>query len=400
MEKATELKVLFWPGWWYPSRLNPMSGIFIQRHAQAVSSLCDVAVLYIVPDPGLARKQVMETTSENGLRITRIFFRPGTRVPGLAKLADLVRYYRLSRLGLKAVREDFGIPDILHVQVNPPLGQIAYILAHAGRTPCIFSEHWSGYFPESGDYKGLFRKWFTRRLVRKAKAVTVVSLAAQNAMQRHGLENEYHVIANVVDPVLFTPKREKSREGKKNILHVSGFNLCKNLPGMLRAVKKLAEKRDDFQLHMVGDGAGRGELEELAARLGIKDRVVRFHGRKNDAEVAGFMRRADLFLMFSDYENSPCVIAEAFASGLPVIATRTGGIPEHVHDDNGILVAPGDEEGLARAIAFMLDHPGNYDAAKIREYALRNFSPDVIGRRFHGLYRRVAAAAAEGRHAK
>ena len=102
--------------------------------------------------------------------------------------------------------------------------------------------------------------------------------------------------------------------------------------------------------------------------------------------------------MFSDYENSPCVIAEAFASGLPVIATRTGGIPEHVHDDNGILVAPGDEEGLARALASMLDHAGEYDAVKIREYALRNFGPDAVGRRFHDLYLKVAAAAR--RHGK
>jgi glycosyltransferase involved in cell wall biosynthesis len=387
------MKVLFWPGWWYPSRVDPLSGIFIQRHALAVATSCDVAVLYIVPDPGLARKRVVETTSENGLRVTRIFFRPGTRVPGLAKLADLVRYYRLSRLGLRAVSKDFGDPDILHVQVNPPLGQIAFILAHAGKTPCVFTEHWSGYFPESGAYHGLFRKIFTRLLVRKARAVTVASLAAQKAMQRHGLENEYHVIANVVDTGLFTPDREKSKNGKKIVLHVSGFNPCKNIPGMLRAVKKLSQARDDFELHLVGDGAARADLEALSAQLGIREHFVRFHGRKNEAQVAGFMRRADLFLMFSDYENSPCVIAEAFASGLPVIATRTGGIPEHVNDDNGILVAPGDEEGLARALALVLDRAGDYDAGKIREYALRNFSPDVIGRRFHELYRRVVAAA-------
>jgi glycosyltransferase involved in cell wall biosynthesis len=400
LEKANKLKVLFWPGWWYPSRINPLSGVFIQRHAQAVSSFCRIAVLYIVPDPGLAKKHVVETTVEKGLRVTRIFFRPGPGIPWLAKLADIVRYYRLSRLGLKAVREDSGTPDILHVQVNPPLGQIAYILAHAGRTPCIFSEHWSGYFPESGAYRGFIRKCFTRLLVRKARAVTVVSLAAQKAMQRHGLENDYHVIPNVVDLGLFTPAPGKNRDGKKIVLHVSGFNPCKNIPGILRAVKMLAEKRNDFELHLVGDGAGRGDLEELAASLQIKDRVVRFHGRKSEEEVSGFMRRADLFLMFSDYENSPCVIAEAFASGLPVIATRTGGIPEHVHDDNGILVAPGDVAGLARALAFMLDHPGNYDSGKIREYALRNFSPDAIGRRFYDLYRSVADAAAEGQDAK
>jgi len=398
VEKTNKLKVLFWPGWWYPSRLSPLSGVFIQRHAQAVVSFCEVAVLYITADPGLAKKHVIETASENGLRVTRIFFRPGTRVPGLAKLADLVRYYRLSRLGMQAVREDFGAPDILHVQVNPPLGLIAYLLAHTGRTPYVFSEHWSGYFPESGAYRGFFRKRFTRLLVGKARALTVVSRAAQKAMQRHGLENDFHVIANVVDLDLFTPAREKSVGGKKNILHVSGFNACKNIPGMLRAVKILSQKRDDFELHLVGDGPGRSDLEELAASLGILDRVVRFFGRKSEADVAGFMRRADFFLLFSDYENSPCVIGEAFATGIPVIATRTGGIPEHVHEGNGMLVEPGDEQGLARALDLMLEHSGDYDAKEIREYARQNFSPDVIGRSFYDLYLSMAAAAAKGRH--
>ena len=76
-KKQTKLKVLFWPGWWYPSRLDPLSGIFIQRHAQAVSSFCEVAVLFIVPDPGLAKKACRGNTSENSLRVTRIFYRPG-----------------------------------------------------------------------------------------------------------------------------------------------------------------------------------------------------------------------------------------------------------------------------------------------------------------------------------
>jgi hypothetical protein len=50
------MKVLFWPGWWYPGRSSPLSGIFVQRHAEAVSLFCDTAVLFIVPDPGLGEK--------------------------------------------------------------------------------------------------------------------------------------------------------------------------------------------------------------------------------------------------------------------------------------------------------------------------------------------------------
>jgi glycosyltransferase involved in cell wall biosynthesis len=393
LEKQNKLKILFWPGWWYPSRVSPLSGVFIQRHAEAVTLFCDTAVLFIVPDPGLGKKFIVESAAEKNLQVTRIYFRPAPPIPLIAKLVDMASYYRLSRIGQKAIREKFGKPDIVHIHVNPPLGLIIYALTHFRKTPCVFSEHWSGYFPESGAYKGFFRKLFTKLLINKAKAVTVVSHAAQKAMLRHGLKNNYHVIANVVDTELFAPALVKNENSKKQILHVSGFNPCKNIRGILHAVKKLAAKRDDFELHIIGDGLSRRDLETMAIGLGIKDRVVHFHGKKTAYAVAGFMRQADFFLLFSDYENSPCVIAEAFAAGIPVIATRVGGIPEHVHEDNGILVDPGDEAGLSKAIDFMLDNHKNFAADKIREYALKTFRPDVVGRLFYDIYQSVAVAA-------
>jgi glycosyltransferase involved in cell wall biosynthesis len=386
LEKENRLKVLFWPGWWYPSRVSPLSGIFVQRHAEAVSLFCDTAVLFIVPDPGLGKKFIVESTAEKNLQVTRIYFRPSPPVPIIAKLVDIVNYYRLSRIGQISIREKFGKPDIVHIHVNPPLGLIIYALTHFRRTPCIFSEHWSGYFPESGAYRGFFRKLFTKLLVNKAKAVTVVSHASQKAMLRHGLKNKYYVIPNVVDTELFAPALVKNEKSKKQILHVSGFNPCKNINGILLAVKKLAEKRDDFELHIIGDGPSREGLETMAIGLELKDRVIHFHGKKNDSAVADFMRRADFFLLFSNYENSPCVIAEAFAAGIPVIATRSGGIPEHVNKKNGLLVDPGDENKLCSAIDFMIDHHNNFDAKTIREYALKNFHPQVIGRLFFNIY--------------
>ena len=400
MEKHNKIKVLFWPGWWYPNRLSALSGIFVQRHAEAVSLFCDTAVLFIVPDPGLGEKFIVENTIEKNLHVTRIYFRPAPPIPVIAKLIDMVSYYHLSRVGQKIIREKFGKPDIVHIHVNPPLGLIIYALSHFRRTPRVFSEHWSGYFPESGAYRGFFRKLFTKLLIKKVKAVTVVSHAAQEAMLRHGLKNQYHVIPNVVDTELFTPALIKNKNSKKQILHVSGFNPCKNIKGVLHAVKKLAEKRDDFELHIIGDGLSRRNLETMANDLDLKDRAVYFHGKKTASAVAGIMKQADFFLLFSDFENSPCVIAEAFAAGIPVIATRVGGIPEHVHEDNGILVDPGDEAGLAKAIDFMLDNHQNFAADKIREYALKIFRPDMVGRLFYDIYQSLAVGANDARNHK
>jgi len=355
-----------------------------------VSLFCDTAVLFIVPAPGLEKKFIVENAVEKNLQVTRIYFRPAPPIPMIAKLVDMARYYRLSGIGHKIIREKFGKPDIVHIHVNPPLGLIIYALTHIRKTPCIFSEHWSGYFPESGAYKGFFRKRFTKSLIKKAKTVTVVSHASQKAMLHHGLKNEYHVIANVVDTELFAPAAVKNDSDKRQILHVSGFNPCKNIAGILHAVKKLSGKRDDFELHLIGDGPDRGELEALALGLGLKDRFVYFHGRKTAAAVAAAMRQADFFLLFSDYENSPCVIAEAFATGIPVIATRSGGIPEHVNEKNGLLVEPGDGDGLAAAIDFMLDHHREYDAKAIRAYALKNFHSQAVGQLFFDIYRALA----------
>jgi glycosyltransferase involved in cell wall biosynthesis len=103
------------------------------------------------------------------------------------------------------------------------------------------------------------------------------------------------------------------------------------------------------------------------------------------------MRDGDGLVLFSDYENLPCVVAEAMACGLPVIATRVGGVPEQVFPGSGLLIEPRDEEGLQRAMAEMIDHAGRFDRAAIREFAEREYSLAAVGRRFLQLYRDALA---------
>ncbi len=383
------IHVLFWPGWWYPNRTDPLGGIFIKKHAEAVSRYCDVSVLYITPDPGLKEKKYdLNYSLENNLRTLRFYYRPCSHLPLISKISEFINYVIAGSRGLRFLKETTGSPDMIHVNVNPPAGLIFLLFTRLRKIPFIFTEHWSGYLPANGSYKGWLRKWLTRWLVKRAGAVTTVSENLKNAMLAHKLEGRYHVVPNVVDTDLFQlPTGKDDRPGKKRrILHVSGLVPVKNIPGILRVMKRLAGKRDDFEFYIVGDGEAKEELEKSASELGILNEVVFFQGGKSVEEVAACMRESDFLLLFSDYENSPCVIVEAMASGLPVLATGVGGIPELVNERTGVLVEPRDEEGLLMALESMLDNYSRYDKDYLRAEAVKRFSYEAVGKEFFNMY--------------
>ena len=102
--------------------------------------------------------------------------------------------------------------------------------------------------------------------------------------------------------------------------------------------------------------------------------------------MADMYRHSDFLLLFSNFENLPCVIVEAFACGLPVLATRVGGIAEIVDDTRGVLVDAGDEEALLAQTNHLLNHARNYNAEAIRQYAVERFAPVVIGGQIGSVY--------------
>jgi len=205
----------------------------------------------------------------------------------------------------------------------------------------------------------------------QADIVCPVSEDLKRHIESYGIRARFHVIPNVVDASLFYPAENKDRaqEGnKKRLLLVALLDPKKGVLYLLEALARLKEKRDDFVLDIVGDGPNRAEYEELSHKLGLRD-IVRFHGLKTKQEVVEFMRKADIFVLPSEWENLPCVIIEAMASGLPVVATKVGGIPEIISGKIGLLVPPRDTEALARAVDYMLDHYQDYSTEELFKYA-------------------------------
>jgi glycosyltransferase involved in cell wall biosynthesis len=132
---------------------------------------------------------------------------------------------------------------------------------------------------------------------------------------------------------------------------------------LLAACRNLRAQGVEVRLTLAGDGPERGKIRELIHREGLADRVS-LPGAVPYREVAGLMAAADLLVMPSliapsgDRDGIPNVILEALLCEVPVVASAVSGIPEVIRDgDTGWLTAPGDPEGLARAVAAALADP-------------------------------------------
>ena len=214
-----------------------------------------------------------------------------------------------------------------------------------------------------------------------------VSLDLQRCMEGHGIHNHYKVIYNLVNTDMFRLGEAKT-EQKKRILHISTLrDEAKNFSGILRTIERLRQQRNDFELHVIHDYEA-PEFKAFVKEHNLSDCVF-FHGKKTSAEVAQAYQNADFFVLFSNFENLPCVIVEAFASGLPVLSTAVGGIAEIVSPERGILIPQGDEDALLQGMIQMLDHYQDYDSETIRKYAVETFAADNIGQQIYQEYQKV-----------
>jgi glycosyltransferase involved in cell wall biosynthesis len=389
MHGENKLKVLYLPRW-YPNRYDPMPGLFIERHARSVAAHVDVAVLYIHQDEQLrGRKFEIDRSKDDELLQLKVYYKPArASFPGISQFINLWRYIKYHRKGFRLIREEFGEPDLLHVNVLTRLGMIALLYKWMSGTPYVITEHWTRYLPHMDNFKGGIRKAMTRLVVRKAAAVLPVTDNLRKAMEKHGLENKnYKIIPNVVDMKMFSINDHHYHNTNKHFIHVSCFeDKQKNISGILRVLKKLTGIRTDWTCRMIGEGIHLEKLIGYAKELNIEEKFVYFTGLKENEELAKLMAEADFQVMFSRFENLPVVILESYACGVPVLSTDVGGISEHLSDDLGLLIKSEDEDQLLEKLIYLLDHHDEYDKEKIRKYAESHFSREVIGEQLASVY--------------
>jgi N-acetyl-alpha-D-glucosaminyl L-malate synthase BshA len=239
----------------------------------------------------------------------------------------------------------------------------------------------------------------TRYSIQSSDAITAVSdyLRRETVARFDLAEGCIEVIPNFVDLDVY--KRDArpchratfaQSDEERLIVHVSNFRPVKRVEDVVRVFARVAQQMP-ARLLLVGDGPDRGRAQRVAEEEGIDDRVV-FLGKQQS--VVEILSCADLFLLPSESEAFGLVALEAMACGVPVVASRVGGIPEVVQEpETGRLAAVGDVEAMAAAAVELIGDRDRWAAAShaAREAASR-FSADRVVPRYEELYRRVLDA--------
>ena len=370
------MKVLFLPGW-YPNRTHATLGNFVQRHALALDTRHEETVVHAVKDP--AARSMQWETRRNGQLAEHILYTP--RGP-LARL-------RAVHLRIAQLHKQEGRFDVMHGNILHATAPQLWMAHRSWGIPFLVSENWTGYHLDAVQRLPLAQRLAMHAADRRAALLCPVSQHLAFALQRHGFRTPSLVVPNVVNTELFHTAASVPAPARTRFLHVSTLvDAHKNVTGLLTAFAEAKQQAPAIHLHILGDGDSRPH-QATAERLGLDDRSVRFSGTAGPASIARHMQESDAFVLPSNVENLPCVILEAFASGLPVLATDVGGIPEHLTTERGILIPRGNMASLRDAMVALANAERAYDPVAIRRYAVDRFSEPVVAEAFHAAYERI-----------
>ena len=244
-----------------------------------------------------------------------------------------------------------------------------------------------------------YRRWFARCLRNQCRTAAAVAYVTRSGLQHRYPPSEEAFLTHYSSVHLtgldFASGPRSFRKTSVTLIFVGMMERLYKGPDLLiRALRLCREQGVDLRLVMVGDGRHRGDLKRLAARLGLRDRVV-FRGRLAGADsVRGELDRATIFVLPSRGEGLPRAMIEAMARGLPCIGSSVGGIPELLEPED--TVPPNDVRALAEKIREVVGDPARMERMSFRNLErAREFREDLLRKKRIEFYRELRARTRE-----
>jgi glycosyltransferase involved in cell wall biosynthesis len=309
---------------------------------------------------------------------------------------------RFDRNVLRQLAEEVEIQQAHYIQTHSVKSHFLLSrLCNKIAVPWIAFHH--GYTDE--DLKMRLFNQLDRFSLPKATAVVTVCEAFAKDIQRYGIPWEkIRVLHNSLDPE-WAERPELAEEAARirSALHLGGpvilcagrFSKEKGHAVLITAAQLLRAEGRVYTILLVGDGPLRAQMEDLVRRKGLEASIV-FVGQKGD--VRPYFSASDILVLPSLSEGSPNVILEAMAAQLPIVATKVGGVPEIVVNENtGLLVASNDAAELAAAIRRLIENAGLSQALAHQAYRRlkEHFSPAQYDAALFNIYEAVSAGKSE-----
>lgn len=198
-------------------------------------------------------------------------------------------------------------------------------------------------------------------------------------------KNRIPVILNGVNLSKCEPKVDYSVNGNFKILHIGRFSEQKNHIGLLAAFKVFHEKHFDSELILIGDGEKRAEIEDFVKDNGLEN-AVKFLGLQTN--VYGYLHNADVFTLPSNYEGLPMTLIEAMGTGLPIVATKVGGVPDMLTDGESALLVLNSLDEISNAFEeYYLDENKRKCHGENARMRADAFSSRIMGEKYAKLYK-------------
>ncbi|MES2098578.1 MAG: glycosyltransferase [Pseudomonadota bacterium] len=347
-------------------------GVFNQQQFDRLAERVDLSVLVAVPWPQALRRPGRYWTArrEGRKRWAYVDYFVFWYVPGVAQALHSLFFFAslvLQRPALlfftrwQALLGSWGFPDAV---ATAAVGAMT-------RTPVLMKVHGT----DVNDYLDVpGKRWQILAAARRCHAVMAPSMALRTRLIDAGVAgHSVHVVYNGVDATRFQPGDRRGARARlgldaetQTLLFVGNLKVAKGCVELIEAFVTLAPTHPTLGLAIVGDGEARTTLARLAAEAGLTERV-RFVGKADHAILPVWFAASDVLCLPSHNEGVPNVVLEAMACGVPVVATRVGGIPEVVPDYAGVLVPVRDNTSLVAALESALTR--QWDRERISSHA-------------------------------
>lgn len=349
---------------WYPSNTRPESGIFVARDVELLARDHDVDVVHLVNPQIQAHSS---TESIDGIRVHRFPLAPSNPV-------SVVRAATMIRRMLPSF-------DILHTMAFSAL--IPFFALRVGR-PWLHTEHWSGIVaPQTVPFSMRVTMPITRLLLKRPDVVVAVSnhLARYITAHRRGPVDVVPNAVSMADSV--APRRQTI--GTLRLLGVGGLIPRKGPDVAVDAVAELAKRGVSVELTWLGEGPMRAALEDQCLANQVAEQI-HFVGLTNTKGVAEALAECDVFVLPTTFETFGVALAEALASGRPVVTSGVGGHRNFVTQPDGIVVEQRDGITVANAIEAVLADNADRTAQQIAHKTRSRFSEEARGRMYAESY--------------
>ncbi|REC48242.1 glycosyltransferase [Chryseobacterium pennipullorum] len=372
------MKILFISSW-FPSKIEPTNGNFVQRHAEAVSLLHDVEILHAIGDSTQREEFISDDQIINGIRTLIVYYKNSGN-----PVLNFKRRMQAYKLGFLKLQR----PNLVHANILQNTMLFAVYIKKKYKIPFVVSEHWSGFLKVNRQKLSFTKVIVARYIANRASCLLPVSKILMENLKELKIGSQFKVVGNVVDTDIFVPS-DASGHQPFTFLHLSNLIPLKNPDMIIEAAVRLRKEFNGFELHIGGDG----DVERLNAKIKKSDaqEFIKTFGEISYQHVAEKMKRSNCFVLFSDYESFSCVLLESLSSGVPVIATRVGAIPEMISNNHGIVIDKSEEE-LYKAMKNMLMGVHRTDTpAELHHYVENGFSKPAIAKEFSTAYQQFVS---------